>query len=98
MREHCNQFGRSVMSKGNRASAFFLGHGWRKEAEKAGFLEGKIKARSRKRSQVVVCTSFFWETNFGLGRNCETLGAEAKLFWGFSLSLWHSALLLASMP
>jgi hypothetical protein len=98
MREHCNQFGRSAMSKGNRASAFFLSHGWRKEAERAEFLEGKIKARSRKRPQVVVCTSFFREIGFGIGRNCETLGEEATLFWGFGLPLASYGLQLALLP
>jgi hypothetical protein len=83
------------MSKGSRASAFFLSRRWKKEAERAEFLEGKIKARSRKRSQVVVCTSFFWETIFGKEPNGETLGAEATLFCGFGLSPRHAALPMA---
>jgi hypothetical protein len=75
------------MSKGNRASAFFLSRGWRKEAERAEFLEGKIKAQSPVGRFAGVCTSFFWETHFCRGGNCETLRAEATLFWGFDLPL-----------
>jgi hypothetical protein len=98
MREHCNQFGRSVMSKGNRASAFFLSRGWRKETESQKFLEGKIKARSRKRSQVIVCTSFFRETDFCRGRNCEILSVRVTLFCGFDQSPAYHALATASLP
>jgi hypothetical protein len=86
------------MSKGNRASAFFLNRGWRKEAERVEFLEGKIKARSRKRSQVVVCTSFFWETCFWKYRNNETLALRMKLFWGFPPSPCHFASQIVRLP
>jgi hypothetical protein len=98
MRERCSQFGRIVMPEGNRASAFFLSRGWRKEAERAEFLEGKIKARSRKRPQVIVCTSFFGETYFCIPGNSEIITPEAMLFCGFDLSLGYSALPLACMP
>jgi hypothetical protein len=86
------------MPTSNRASAIFLSRGWRKETERAEFLEGKIKARSRKRSQVVVCTSFFGETDFRRGWNCETLKAQATLFWGFGLPLASYGLQLALLP
>jgi hypothetical protein len=91
-------FGRSAASKRGCASAFFLSRIWRNGSEKQKFLEGKIKARSRKLSQVVVCTSFFREIGFGIGRNCETLGAEATLFWGFGLPLASYGLQMALLP
>ena len=86
------------MPKGGRASAFFLSRGWRKEAERAEFLEGKIKARSRKRSQVIVCTSFFWETSLGRGRNYEIHWVRVTLFCGFDQSLARFPLPMLSMP
>jgi hypothetical protein len=85
------------MSKGNRASAFFLNRGWRKEAERVEFLEGKIKARSRKRSQVVVCTSFFWETDFCIAGNSEIITPEGTLFCGLGQSLASFDLQMASL-
>ena len=78
MREHCNQSGRSGTSKGVHAPAFFLSRIWRELTERQKFLEGKIKAWSRKRSQVIVCTSFFGETDFCRRRNCETFRARGE--------------------
>jgi hypothetical protein len=66
--------------------------------KKRKFLEGKIKAWSRKRSQVIVCTSFFGETDFYKGRNCEILSVRVTLFWGFDQSLGHFSLPTASLP
>ena len=79
------------MPKGGRASAFFLSRGRGKEAERVEFLEGKIKARSRKRSQVIVCTSFFRETCLRPCENCETPRLRVTLFWGFDQSLLNFA-------
>jgi hypothetical protein len=79
------------MPKSNRASAIFLSRGWRKETERAEFLEGKIKARSRTRSQAIVCTSFFGETRFGIGQYCETLAPEVAFSRSFDQSLGSSA-------
>jgi hypothetical protein len=98
MREHCNNTGRSGTSNGVHALAFFLSREIRGVTEKAEILEGKIKARSRKRSQVVVCTSFFSETYFCMSEKCETFGTEATLFCGFRQSLVGFALLKASLP
>lgn len=54
-----------------------------REGEKS---EGKVKARSRKRSQVIVCTSFFGETGFGILPVCETPMANATDYCGLGPS------------
>jgi hypothetical protein len=48
--------------------------------------EGKVKARSRKRSQVIVCTSLFGETGFGILPGCETHFAGATDYCGLGQS------------
>jgi hypothetical protein len=75
-----------------------LSRGWRKEAERAEFLEGKIKAQSPFGRFAGVCTSFFWETHFCKGRNYETLGEEATLFWGLGQPLDRFGLQMALLP
>jgi hypothetical protein len=56
--------------------------------------EGKVKARSRERSQVIVCTSFFWETRFAISPARETPIANVTDFCGLGQSrrFWATAL------
>jgi hypothetical protein len=61
--------------EGVHAPALFLSRIGQEEGADEKKLKGKIKARSRTRSQAIVCTSFFSETRFRIGGNCETRGA-----------------------
>jgi hypothetical protein len=56
--------------------------------------EGKVKAWSRERSQVIVCTSFFWETRFEILLARETPIENVTDFCGLGQSrrVWATAL------
>jgi hypothetical protein len=56
------------------------------EAREGGRREGKVKARSRNRSQVIVCTSFFGETGLGCLPASETHFERVAEFCGLAES------------